>query len=137
MCRPFSAPYTYGRPSLTSTTTIFAREAMARCQRLEMLRLKNPFGVNITGLEDEDVRGVDKAAVIIGDFSQIAGNIVAKTRVVFLSVVAAEMPVVPLKVLALWVDLEHCARTCAKACADFHIPQFALRAARARSKTSG
>ena len=88
--------------------------------------IEKSIRIHFAGLENEDVGGIDKSAVIIGDFAEIAWNVVAKTRVVLLAVVAAEVPVVPLKMFALRVDLEHGSRARAEACPNLYVLQLHL-----------
>src|SRR5665213_912676 len=89
-------------------------------------KLEISVGVHVAGFEDDDVRGLDKPTVIVRNLSQVARNVMANARIVLLSVVHTEVPVVPLKMLALRVRLKHSPRPCTNARADLYVPQFRL-----------
>jgi hypothetical protein len=73
------------------------------------------------GLENGDLRRVDKAPVVVGDLTEVAGDVVRETAVALCAVVAGVVPVEPVEVVAARVDLEHGAGAQSKAGADLDV----------------
>lgn len=61
--------------------------------------------IDRTGFEHDDVGRLDEATIVIGNLAKIARNIMAKSGVSLLTVVAAEVPAEPGEVLALGIGL--------------------------------
>ena len=87
--------------------------------------VKVPLLVNGTGLHDHEVHGLDEAPVVIRDFAEVARDVILKTAVALLAVVAAEMPVVKGGVSPIRIGLEHRPRPHAQTPAYVHVMEIA------------
>jgi len=87
-------------------------------------QIEESVRIYVAGLEYDDVRGLNKSAVIIRYFSQIAGNVVAEASVVLLAVICAEVPAIRVKVLTLRIYLQYLSGPSANAGPDFYVAQF-------------
>ncbi len=62
--------------------------------------VEEPVGVDGTGLDHHDVGRVDEPAVVVADLAEVARDVVLQAGVALLAVVAAEVPVEEVEVLA-------------------------------------
>ena len=65
-----------------------------------------PVGVDRAGLDHHDLGRVDEPAVVVGDLAEVARDVVLQPGVALLAVVAAEVPVEEVEVLAVGIGLD-------------------------------
>jgi hypothetical protein len=74
-------------------------------------------------LENDDVHGIEEAAVVVRDLAKIEGHVGTASAIVTLPVVAGEVPAEPEKVFALRIAFHHRARPHREAGADLYVLQ--------------
>ena len=80
--------------------------------------------VHPTSLQDNNVYRRDETLVIVWYFAKIDRQVVHAPSVVHFAVVAGEMHAEQMKVFALGILIQHCARTHGDAGAELHVMQF-------------
>ena len=95
--------------------TTLARDATAPCQRFAAPKLKYPSASTGRVLITIMLGRVDEPAVVVGDLAEVARDVVLQSGVALLAVVAAEVPVEEVEVLAVGIGLDNRSRSHAQA----------------------
>src|ERR1700730_14761395 len=82
--------------------------------------------IHRAGFQHGDVNRINEASVIIRDFSKIDRNVVTNSSIMFLAIIAGEMPAKPEEVLAFGIRLQNGTRLHGNAGANFDVSEFCL-----------
>ncbi len=77
-------------------------------------------------LQDQDVTGINEAAIPVRHLAEVHRHVIAATGVVLLAVIAGEVPAEPVEGLAIGVAFQHGTRAHAQAGPDVDAAQLAL-----------
>ena len=90
--------------------------------------------VHAAGLEDDDVHGINEAAIVVGYLAEIQRHVVAAPGIVLAAVVAGEMQAEPEEVVAFRISFQHGAWPHREAGADLNVGKLHRTGGKSRVK---